>query len=681
MIHPDDVKRVKAEAHICDIARAGGKRVTKKGQFHFIVCPFHADSEGDGGSCSLTPSRNIFHCFACLPAGEAVWTPKGPLPVENINPGDSVFDLTGNSTVVRATAKRLLGNSVLRIGTTVDSDGPRVTEDHIMLLIDTESSPPKIREMTAKDVRVGALLPISHIKGTRPAVSDSRAFRLGLTKTRGRILRQDRCVVDTSSSDKELLLELLEHNTDRSIGGYPVQKSNSIEFAVESIGDPNFTAPTMMSASALSAWLGGALVGMGGPQAFLPEGESLIIESADRFLIDEILMVSLLCGIPVHRHLRKHWGSLEFWSLEYLNGSHKMLLDQISSCWPSRYDPQIPFKGATPWEKIYVPGYGSMLATKVTEVAPVDYEGKYVYDLTTDSGTFCMSSVAVHNCGESGNVFKLHSQLQGYTNTNINFSRSVTEVYQASGLSFPLRHTDSKEHLDVLLKKGVQKWFEELPEEDALKLGRYEIATRLVEHPVPREFLSYFSSGREPGIPGIYPLLARYIPELGIITFSEKETESFVGVLASRGELTAFTYSYWTPRKLRGLELNGKEAPPDSPALFHSRITVENPLDYMLLSSMKIPCCWGIWTPAMKNKTDLFYSPRFTIPGLLHLVVGDQKQRIDTIKASVSDECFLRVVQVPEANLLAQAPNWLSKIPVLLRGYPYLESSGEPNLQ
>lgn len=68
----EDVKRVRDEANIIEISKFFQLNVSKKGKTYFVPCPFHADWEGDGGSCALNPEIRAYHCFACGAKGNTI---------------------------------------------------------------------------------------------------------------------------------------------------------------------------------------------------------------------------------------------------------------------------------------------------------------------------------------------------------------------------------------------------------------------------------------------------------------------------------------------------------------------------------------------------------------------------------------------------------------------------------
>lgn len=57
--------------------------------------------------------------------------------------------------------------------------------------------------------------------------------------------------------------------------------------------------------------------------------------------------------------------------------------------------------------------------------------------------------------------------------------------------------------------------------------------------------------------------------------------------------------------KLNGKELNGKEKPDNSPSPFLARFYVSNPLDYLILDSMRVPVSLGAWKSGEFEVPDL----------------------------------------------------------------------------
>ncbi|MGH6846360.1 MAG: CHC2 zinc finger domain-containing protein, partial [Methylocella sp.] len=64
---PDsEIERLRAEVSVARLAEASGIKLEKRGKDVVGPCPFHAD---DTPSLTITPEKNLFHCFGCGAAG------------------------------------------------------------------------------------------------------------------------------------------------------------------------------------------------------------------------------------------------------------------------------------------------------------------------------------------------------------------------------------------------------------------------------------------------------------------------------------------------------------------------------------------------------------------------------------------------------------------------------------
>ena len=60
---PDsELERLKSEVSVARLIEAGGVTLTKRGHDLVGACPFHKD---DTPSLTITPDKNLFHCFGC----------------------------------------------------------------------------------------------------------------------------------------------------------------------------------------------------------------------------------------------------------------------------------------------------------------------------------------------------------------------------------------------------------------------------------------------------------------------------------------------------------------------------------------------------------------------------------------------------------------------------------------
>ncbi len=73
-IAESELERLKAEVSVARLAEASGIKLEKRGKDVVGPCPFHAD---DTPSLTITPDKNLFHCFGCGAAGGPIdWVMK-----------------------------------------------------------------------------------------------------------------------------------------------------------------------------------------------------------------------------------------------------------------------------------------------------------------------------------------------------------------------------------------------------------------------------------------------------------------------------------------------------------------------------------------------------------------------------------------------------------------------------
>jgi DNA primase catalytic core len=73
-IAESELERLKVEVSVARLAETGGIKLEKRGKDLVGLCPFHAD---DTPSLTITPDKNLFHCFGCGAAGGPIdWVMK-----------------------------------------------------------------------------------------------------------------------------------------------------------------------------------------------------------------------------------------------------------------------------------------------------------------------------------------------------------------------------------------------------------------------------------------------------------------------------------------------------------------------------------------------------------------------------------------------------------------------------
>lgn len=73
-IAESELERLKAEVSVARLIEASGIKIAKRGHDLIGACPFHTD---DTPSLTVTPDKNLFHCFGCGAAGGPIdWVMK-----------------------------------------------------------------------------------------------------------------------------------------------------------------------------------------------------------------------------------------------------------------------------------------------------------------------------------------------------------------------------------------------------------------------------------------------------------------------------------------------------------------------------------------------------------------------------------------------------------------------------
>lgn len=259
-------------------------------------------------------------------------------------------------------------------------------------------------------------------------------------------------------------------------------------------------------------------------------------------------------------------------------------------------------------------------------------------------------------CNESGNIFKLYSQLKGYTDNLGNFARSVEEVHKICGLGFPLRSAGPR---TKPVWKKMEPWVQELAEYEPLEVRTLEGHQIFVADGwlIPNiETLKKLPSeikklGINLGAKNVkYPLILRHIEEASCFVLTELTTDRPVAVFTADNQSANFAASRNIPRKLRGPELNGIEYVDDSPALFHTRLATENPIDWLVLVSLGLPACWGIWN--IEDDSTPWGTPRLTIPCVIQVHVGDSPSRHKRFKNAVGGDWLPREIAIKKVETL-----------------------------
>lgn len=121
---------IKRQLEIVDVVEKYTElKATSHGNY-IGLCPLHAEKTP---SFHVDRDKGLFYCHGCLEESELIWTQNGLVPIKDVEIGDTVLDIYGDTQVVTDVRKKQ--DTTLDIALSSYGEGIRLTRDHVCTVV------------------------------------------------------------------------------------------------------------------------------------------------------------------------------------------------------------------------------------------------------------------------------------------------------------------------------------------------------------------------------------------------------------------------------------------------------------------------------------------------------------------------------------------------------------------